>query len=533
MIDWIKNIFNNAESGEIQQWVTDASILSFLNQHIKADGSLKDSAIDLPDEKKGDNELKFAPGLADSMFGADDSVQAQKRVKALTRLIVKISQHGYEQSKSDFYREITENEGVIGIIDEFLQALVQSAPPIEPHLFEYANSLATKTSHRNAVKFGIAILGLCQSKKPINDIKTLGLHDEFTVFSTIALSNLSDNIVIDLWELGKKVDGWGKIQLVDRLSQMELSDEIRNWLITDGYKNNIMYEYLALTCAINGRLNRKLSNDSINPSLLRSAGEIIVAMIDEGPAEGMSAYSDSVETIQNFLRHAENQELEVTDFIVLNRIKDYLETSNEENESLKKWNQNELSDSLIDINEILTSKDWTTPIRTALRSTDKEEYWNGKLGAEILSMDISDFLWKRLDDYPLDSSSWYDVTARIKSVNPQKVVTKAISLLPLNAISTGPENSMGIGPDYEKHQSLDFVITFLENHPKIGEELLLYGLKSPVIRNRNMTLRTLEKWTSANWSDTIKSELINLKEIEPYSDTKEMLIQLLNESNIE
>ena len=28
-------------------------------------------------------------------------------------------------SKSDFYREITENESVIGIIDEFLQSLVK------------------------------------------------------------------------------------------------------------------------------------------------------------------------------------------------------------------------------------------------------------------------------------------------------------------------------------------------------------------------------------------------------------------------
>lgn len=49
--------------------------------------------------------------------------------------------------------------------------------------------LATKTNNRNAVKFGIAILGLCENKKPINDIKILGLHDEFSVFSTVALSN--------------------------------------------------------------------------------------------------------------------------------------------------------------------------------------------------------------------------------------------------------------------------------------------------------------------------------------------------------
>lgn len=64
----------------------------------------------------------------------------------------------------------------------------------------------------------------------------------------------------DLWELAKRVQGWGKIQIVDRLSEMELNDEIKDWLVLEGYKNNIMYEYLALTCAKNGMLNEKLSS---------------------------------------------------------------------------------------------------------------------------------------------------------------------------------------------------------------------------------------------------------------------------------
>ena len=212
MIEWIKNIFKEQESKEILQWETNDSILEFLKKNMDDAGLLKETADTLPDEKKADDEIKFAPGLMDSMFGADDSDESKRRIKTLTSLINKISKTGNEQSKSDFYREITENDSVIGIIDEFLQKLVQTSLPVDPFLFEYAYSLATKSGNRNSVKFGIAILGLCQNKKPIKDIKTLGLHDEFTVFSTIALSNLSDNLIQDLWQLAKQVDGQAKDQ---------------------------------------------------------------------------------------------------------------------------------------------------------------------------------------------------------------------------------------------------------------------------------------------------------------------------------
>lgn len=219
MIDWIKKILNNEDLKEIPEWETDNSILVYLKRNIKEDGSLNQSAEKLPDEKKVDAEIKFMPGLLDATFGADVSDKSNTRIKQLVRLINKIAKNGDSQSKSDFYREITENDNVIEIIDEFLNKLIQNSLPVEPYLFDYANKLATKTNNRNAVKFGIAILGLCENKKPINDIKILGLHDEFSVFSTVALSNLSDNLVNDLWELAKRVQGWGKIQIVDRLSE--------------------------------------------------------------------------------------------------------------------------------------------------------------------------------------------------------------------------------------------------------------------------------------------------------------------------
>lgn len=533
MIDWIKKILNNEESKEILDWETNDSILRHLKGNLNEDGSLNESAEKLPDEKKADDEIKFAPGLMDAMFGADESEESKSRIKQLVSLIKKVAKNGDAQSKSDFYREITENESVIGIIDEFLQSLGQSSLPIEPYLFDFANKLATKTNNRNSVKFGIAILGLCQNKKPINDIKILGLHDEFTVFSTVALSNLSDNLVKDLWELAKQVDGWGKIQLVDRLAEMELNSEIKDWLVFDGYKNNIMYEYLALTCAQNGMLNEKLKTERISNELYTSASDIIIALMDEGPAVGMSGYNESSETIENFIRHSKTRNLNISNYMTLHRIKDYLEESPEDNETLNSWNQNDLSNCLIDINELLKSKDWTEEVKIALKSSDNIEYWNGKQAAQKLGIDIWDTVWKKLQQNPLDSSAWYDVTANAKENNVDEVIDFAIKNLPLEFLGSGPKDSMGIGDDFQKHSSLDSVITFLENYPKKGEKLILVGLDSPVTRNRNMAIRVLDKWKSENWSNEITEKVKTLKEIEPNEDTKKNIERLLNGKELE
>jgi len=195
---WLQDIFDKKESIEIKEWRTDNSILKFLFSNLDEKGNLSEKAHDLPDEQKDDDKIRFAPGLMDAMFGADDSDDSKKKITELTKHLKRIASKGDKISEQEFYRLITENDGVIGIIDDFLQSIVNDSLPIEPFLFKYAKDLIKRTDKRNAVKFGIAILGLCQNKSVLNDIKILGLHDEFTVYATIAIANLSDNAENDL-----------------------------------------------------------------------------------------------------------------------------------------------------------------------------------------------------------------------------------------------------------------------------------------------------------------------------------------------
>ncbi|MEL6638260.1 MAG: hypothetical protein AAFR05_16005 [Bacteroidota bacterium] len=528
MKNWLKNTFGKSNPKPPLEWQTEDSILAFLKSHLNADGTLQAEADTLPDEERADDEISFAAGLTDALVGADESKAARARIKRLLELITRVARNGDAQSKSDFYREITENESVIGIIDEYLEKLLQSALPVEPYLFDYAYQLMAKTPHRNAVKFGIAILALCQNKKPVDDLKVLGLHDEFTVFATLALVNLSDNLVDDLWQLARGVHGWGRIQLVDRLAEMDLPPSVRDWLVREGYRNSILYEYLALTCATAGQLREKLAAPTIDYDLFYAAGELIVALMDEGPAAGMSAYEAAEETIHHYLRHAQSQTLQVADLVALYQLKDYLSSSPSEREVLQSWDANELANARIDLNTILTSKDWSSEIKTALQSPNDQVFWNAKQVAHQFGFDLSDVLWKRLGQAPLDSFSWYDIITYAPPERPQQLVDKAIELLPLAAISPGPEDSMGLGPDWSKHQALGHLIVFLQDHPGVGEAIILAGLNSPAIGNRNATLRTLQAWTADHWTSAIQSELNKLRRIEPTPDTKADLVKLLN-----
>lgn len=531
MKNWIKDIFGSGEQTQVAEWRTENSILKFLSHKIDADGNLLDSANDLPDEKRdNENKLRFAPGLMDAMFGEDSSADSNRKVKELKKLLIKIAKQGDKKAEADFYNLVISNEGVIGFIDEFLKNIVNQGLPIQPYLFSFSKDMALKSNHRNSVKFGIAILGLCQNKSIINELKVLGMHDEFTVYTTVALSNISDNLVQDLWELAQKVDGWGKIQLVNRLANMELSDKQRDWLIRKGYKNSIMYEYLVYTCALNGKLHDRLGSENIDNELFKSSAEIIEALIAGGPAEDISAYIYASDVIENFIRHAKIHTADIAEFLTLNRIREFLiEVQQEIGEHTKNgWTDDIISNCIIDVNAILDSRDWREPTYKALNSSDHMTYWNGKSAADKLGIDVWEIVWKKLLQQPMDSTAWYDVTHYAKHDQADQVIEFALKTIPLSELATGPKDSMGLGPDFAKYQPLDTVITFLEDYPKKGEQIVLTGLHSPVTRNRNMAIKVLAKWKTENWSDAIRKQLEKLSAIEPNNDTKENITKLLN-----
>jgi hypothetical protein len=525
---WIQKILEGNTPVDPIEWRTENSLLQFISTHIDINGRFA-IAHDLPDKKEEEGQLRFAPGAMDAMLRNDDTAEAKTTVDQLTALLKQVATQADKTSGYAFYQLVTERDGVIGIIDDFLEKVLEEQPPITPHLQVYITDLITKTGHRNAVKIGISLAGLSGNTTVIPAIKTLALHDEFTLYAAVALLHLSKTPATDLWELAQKVDGWGKIHLVNRFADMELSPEMEDWLIREGYKNKIMYEYLAYSCATYGLLHDKLEAPIIDSGLFKAAGEIIVALINEGAAVGISQYEGASVAVEHFIRHAKEHAQDLSDFITLDSIKSFLtELVDDIGEHEKNgWTQDTLSNCLIDVAGLLNNGNWERLTKEALTSNDDHIYWDGKRAADILDMNIWDIFWQRLQQQPLDSTSWYDVTWRANAKQADAVIDFALAHLPLAEYSTGPADELGLGEQFNKYHCLDYITTFLEDYPGKGEPLILASLHCPVTRNRNMALKALEKWTSQYWSQEILESVKKLSEIEPNKDTKKRIDKLL------
>ena len=70
--------------------------------------------------------------------------------------------------------------------------------------------LAPTGTERDAVKVGIALLGIAGVGDTVGVLRTLGAHDEFTLFVVTAFGNGVDaGGDAEIWSLAKVVDGWG------------------------------------------------------------------------------------------------------------------------------------------------------------------------------------------------------------------------------------------------------------------------------------------------------------------------------------
>lgn len=527
--DWIKNIFNTNEEPALEEWRNEHSIYQFISDNIDPSGKLKESAEELPDEKSGDSDLRFAAGLSDTLFSNSESEETTAQINELSAIIKRFSQYGDKKSDLKIYDLIAANENIVSLIDPVLEEMGKLGVPIEPYLFPFAQDLSFKATNRNAVKFGIAILGVCQRESVLNEIKTLGLHDEFTLYTTIAIINLSDDPEGDLWDLGKKVNGWGKIQAVDRLASIVTLPEIKNWLLLDGYKNEIMYEYLAYTCAVHGELDERLSLEKIDRALYISAGEIIEALIAGGPAEDISNYGAASITIEQYVRHSQEHATEVGNYIVLSSIFNLLQDIQDDMSDHEDngWTQDLISNCLIDISAILHKPDWEEKTWEALNSTDNTTYWSGKQAARLLALDVWEVFMGRLVADPQEGSLWYDVINEAATdEQADEIINLALKTIPLDELASGPEDILGLGPNFSQFQSLDFVLPFLERYPLKGEPIILAAMHSKVTRHRNFSLRVLSRWGKENWSPAITTGLERLKELEPNEDTKSNIEKL-------
>ena len=485
---------------------------------------LSEEGYRLPDEPASDpTKISFAPGAMDGVMSHHGASNSEDQIVSELYAALKRAIENASESNIRTLYLLIKDGSALGVIDALIERIRSQRDLDVGRLYEIVHWFTTHAPDREPVKFSMALLGLLRGNDDSGIFLTLGRHDEFTLYAAVALSSYGERV---LWKLAKIVEGWGRIHTVERLAGTT-DPEIKDWLIRDGYRNSVMYEYLACICARAGDLHIALRADRIDDELLNSAVEIVDTMIagDGGPAEGLSDYEHGCAVVRALLEHGNGTFASVSHYSFLSRFRDWLNEHQSGNRKLgHDWSADAVDLISASLSDMLAKDHWKREISNALEFGDKQQFWNASRVCQQFGIDPFPYFYARTE---AGEEYWWDL---MRSSGPERidqVLELGLNRIPLEKIATGPGNEMGLGPGYSAHMALDLILQDLEKFPGKGWAFIAAGLQSPVVRNRNLSIRAVSGWDRKDWPQETVAALNRLKEIEPNGDIRSRIKDLL------
>lgn len=426
-----------------------------------------------------DGGIMWADGARDGVavyhtmgqgLSEEDRVLMESAVQAASRS---------DDAEADgLFGELGRKARAISLIDELQAYVIDNKDALSVgNIFQYAARTIVDSSDVETVKIGLSLLELFDTDRVghLNDvIWTLGLSDELSLFAIFVMRQWQDGNT-EIYELAKRLHGWGRIHAVEQIEAE--TEEIRQWLLTEGVHNDILPAYSALVCW------QKSDAESIlkgNPSREEFSGirDMIEGLLDEGPVQGISAIEDGVAMIMTFLKQAKKIEPDLSDYEVIRQIRIRYGEGDSENSAVVRLCQ-----------ELLTSEACKGLVREAVkegRALSLAQDLQLEYKAEVLQLLKAAFDEHfYLCSYLMNDS---DYRAETLELFRRK--------LPLEEMKALPTDSMGLGEEYRKHHQLECIVQELFHYPLEGIAFVETALQCAPIRTRHMGARALQNWVS-------------------------------------
>ena len=482
----------------------------------------------LPDEDvvRGGKEIGWAPGAYDGVIGhhvgSSEAAEIANKILGSFRALTK---KATDERANALYSLLLE-QPALTYVDPLLETVVADDDLNVERIHTIADWLATNAADREPIKCAIALMGACHGGDDRDLLLTLGRHEEFTLFAAVALQNNAAEPELSLWALACLVKGWGRIHIVERLAETE-DEQIKAWMLREGYRNDIMYEYTALICARTGELLSALRRPEPDEKLLRGAGAILAALIvgcGGGPFDGIEAYPDGAEATELYLTHLQSSAIDLQQFLHVGTIEQFLkEESTEAKDPALGWLERRAR--ILGLaSAILSRPGWEPKVREGLNSEDREIFWRATEAARILGIDVWEVYFDRLKR---GEDLWYFAMQTDDHDRVDRVIEFAEETLPLEKIASGPADVLGLGPGFEHHNALENVVQELRRFPGKGWPLIRAALQSPTVRNRNMAVQALAAWDRTVWPAEAEPLLRRAIELEPKSETQATMVKTL------
>ena len=304
--EYSRTIINQVNKDCPGRYEMELSIYDLICDNI-IDGVLADG-FSLPDEDT-ESSVKYAPGAFDGILiyhtrlpGLEDEA-----LQMMAEALGTISEQNYPETDALFF-ELTKHYCAIHMADDIQQHVCQHIEELDSeNVFNAALYLILNSQHKECVKIGLILFELFGlTGADLREIaRNLSLYDEFTLYCIWNMRKW-ENGNQEIFELAKKVHGWGRIHAVERLAPE--TDEIRRWLLTEGCKNDVMNDYIALTCWNKSNAKEVLFG-SPDPEEFHGLSDIMEGLLSEGPVSGISSLEDAEEILSRFISISANYDL--------------------------------------------------------------------------------------------------------------------------------------------------------------------------------------------------------------------------------
>lgn len=512
-------------------WAAGPAILSVIRAWTGRD------SCPLPDEPPDfGSKLRFAPGAWDGIathhMGTAGEHEEARHVLTTVAALARLVREDTDEARAALYRlylDQTLSQHADTILDELRRQDAFGRDDLRPH----ARWLLQSAAHREPLKLGVLLIGACGTEEDIAPLTDLASHDEFTLFAAVAAGNLVNDPVDVWWEMARRVHGWGKVQLVERLARRaEDRPDLRAWLVRHGCDNNIMPEYLAHACAVGGHLIEALSEEVVDDELLDGACLIVRALLCGGPAADIDDYPDGALAVRSLVVHLEGRCDCLTRLGAVRQIRDWLETPDATDRDLwaeraeRGWTESVRADLLAVCHGILDRPGWADAVSAAYQSADANEEHRAWYLAEAVGVDLWEATFTKLHATTLESHLYWRLLRTDDAGRLRSVIAFAEAHLPLAEIATGPADELGLGPAFKTHGCLDMVLQEMKREGVYSPALVATGLRSPVVRNRNMAINALEERPVGEWGAEVVRAVALAVVQEPCDDVRERLAHL-------